>query len=109
MSKPFSAELDKRALTAIRSASFSSAWLTTISPFAVLDVSISLWRSLKLLREISALYGGPQSAFSSLRLLRLVFRNLFIAGGLEAGDSLLQNILAVVWPEKSQQNCLRAQ
>ncbi|MGB1161276.1 MAG: TIGR01620 family protein [Alphaproteobacteria bacterium] len=86
-------ELDTRALKAIRRASFSSAWLTTISPFAILDVSISLWRSLKLLREISALYGGPQSAFSSLRLLRLIFRNLFIAGGLEAGDSLLQNIL----------------
>ncbi|MGA0235516.1 MAG: TIGR01620 family protein [Alphaproteobacteria bacterium] len=86
-------ELDKRALKSIRQASFSSAWLTTISPFAILDVSISLWRSLKLLREISALYGGPQSAFSSLRLLRLIFRNLFIAGGLEAGDSLLQNIL----------------
>lgn len=86
-------ELDGRALKAIRQASFSSAWLTTISPFAILDVSISLWRSLKLLREISALYGGPQSAFSSLRLLRLIFRNLFIAGGLEAGDSLLQNIL----------------
>lgn len=87
------AEVDKRALLAVRQASFSSAWLTTISPFALLDVTISLWRSLKLLREISALYGGPQSAFSSLRLLRLVFRNLFIAGGLEAGDSLVQNIL----------------
>ena len=86
-------DLDRRALKVIRSTSFSSAWLTTISPFAILDVSISLWRSLKLLREISTLYGGPQSAFSSLRLLRLVFRNLFITGGLEAGDSLLQNIL----------------
>lgn len=85
--------LDQRAVRAIRAASVSSAWLTAISPFAVLDVSLSLWRSLKLLREISALYGGPQSAFSSLRLLRLVFRNLFIAGSLGAGDSLLQNIL----------------
>ncbi|MAV47550.1 MAG: DUF697 domain-containing protein [Alphaproteobacteria bacterium TMED89] len=87
------ADLDQRVLTSIRAASLSSAWLTTISPFAALDVTISLWRSLKLLREVSALYGGPQSAFSSLRLLRLVFRNLFIAGGLEAGDSLVQNIL----------------
>lgn len=78
------APLDRAAYQRVLRASRDTAVATALSPAAVLDLVIVLWRNLKLVREIAALYGARPGYVGSLRLLRRMLANIAVAGVAES-------------------------
>jgi putative membrane protein len=72
--------LDQRAYRFVLTASRDTALATALSPSAALDVAIVLWRNLKLVREVAALYGARPGPLGSWRLMRRMLANLAVAG-----------------------------
>jgi putative membrane protein len=67
--------------------------LTTLTPAAGLDILFVLALNLRMVREISALYGGRPSTLSTLRLARMILTHLAVAGGLALSDTLIQQVI----------------
>jgi len=78
------APLDRAAYQRVLRASRDTAVATALSPAAVLDLAVVLWRNLKLVREVAALYGARPGYVGSLRLLRRMLANIAVAGVAES-------------------------
>lgn len=78
------APLDRAAYQRVLRASRDTAVATALSPAALLDFAVVLWRNLKLVREIAALYGARPGYVGSLRLLRRMLANIAVAGVTES-------------------------
>lgn len=85
--------LDRAAYRLVLSASRDVAVGTTLSPAALLDVALVLWRNMKLVREIAALYAARPGLIGSARLVRRMAENVGVAGMVEGGDGLLVDAL----------------
>jgi putative membrane protein len=81
--------LDRRAYALVTKAARDTAIGTAVSPAAVLDAAIVVWRNLRLVREIAALYGARPGWLGSVRLLRRMLENLTVAGAAETADGLV--------------------
>ena len=95
------APIDQSAYNSVLRASRDTAIATALSPSAALDVVIVLWRNLKLVREVSSLYGARPGRFGSWRLMRRMLGNLAVAGVAEglshvAVDALGGSIAAAI-------------
>ena len=75
--------IDKLAEAKIKSASIEAALSTAISPLALLDVLILVWRSFLLTKEIAQLYGFKPGWIATLALLKQGSFNIFFAGAVE--------------------------
>jgi putative membrane protein len=84
--------IDKKAVSLINAQARNTALLTTISPYAILDVLITAWRNLRLIRQLSELYGAKPSFFGSMKLMEQVVAHIAVTGGMEAGDSLISEL-----------------
>lgn len=78
------ADLDRRAYQTVVAAARDTALVTALSPAAVVDVAVVLWRNLKLVRAVAGLYGARPGYVGSLRLLRRMLANLAVAGVTES-------------------------
>ena len=87
------APLDARATQAITQSARRTALFTAISPFVALDMLITLWRSLVMLRAVAAIYGARASGIAALRLLRRVIGQVALAAGLEATNDVTAELL----------------
>jgi putative membrane protein len=87
------APLDRAAYRIVLTASRDVAVGTALSPAALLDVALVLWRNMKLVREIAALYAARPGLFGSARLVRRMAENVGVAGMVEGGDGLLVDAL----------------
>lgn len=76
--------LDRQAYQRVLVAARTTAIATALSPAAVVDLAVVLWRNLKLVREIAALYGARPGYLGSVRLLRRMLANLAVAGVTES-------------------------
>lgn len=85
--------LDRQASAAIGRTAQMTAVFTAISPFASVDIMLTAWRNLALIREIASLYGGRPGLFGSVRLLRRVLLHLALTGGMEASDGLASEMM----------------
>jgi putative membrane protein len=85
--------LDSAAYRLVLAASRDVAVGTALSPAALLDVALVLWRNMKLVREIAALYAARPGLFGSARLVRRMAENVGVAGVVEGGDGLLVDAL----------------
>lgn len=74
------APLDAAAYRLTAAAARDTALSTALVPVALLDMLIVLWRNLKLVRGVAALYGVRPGYLSSLRLMRKLLGNLAVAG-----------------------------
>jgi putative membrane protein len=72
--------LDRLAYHRVLRAARDTAVATALSPSALLDLAVVLWRNLNLVREIAALYGARPGYFGSLRLTRRMLANIAVAG-----------------------------
>ncbi len=86
-------KLDSQAVDIIEENARNTAVITTISPFAVFDALFTLWRNLRMIRQVATVYGVAPGFWGSLRLLRQVFANVLLTGGLEAADGALNQLL----------------
>lgn len=85
--------IDRRAYQLVVRAARDTAIATALSPAAVLDVAVVLWRNLKLVRDIASLYGARPGYAGSLRLLRRMLGNLAVAGVTESAHHVAVDAL----------------
>jgi len=81
--------LDARAQAAAVSAVRRAGMVTAISPFAALDMLVSLFIGLGLLRRIARIYGGRPGWLGGWRLLRLSLAQVLASGALDLADDSL--------------------
>ena len=75
--------LDVEVQRRIKIASTQAALSTAISPLAVLDAAIVIWRSVRLTQEIAQLYGFKPGWIATVILLRRGAFSVFFAGATE--------------------------
>jgi putative membrane protein len=81
--------IDARAYELVLRAARDTGFATAVSPAALLDAAIVLWRNLRLVREVSTLYGVRPGWLGSWRLLRSITSHLAVAGVADAGGDLV--------------------
>ena len=87
------APLDDRATAAVATAAKRVSVVTTIAPRAIIDVAFVMIQAVRLIRNVSEIYGGRPGLLGFLKLARSVGAHLAITGGMAAGDSLLQQVV----------------
>ncbi|PYE99984.1 putative membrane protein [Rhodopseudomonas faecalis] len=85
--------LDQQARVLVSTAAQRVSLVTAISPKALIDVLFVLIATLRMLRQLSRLYGGRPGAIGMIRLLRQTIAHLAITGGVAIGDSVVQQML----------------
>lgn len=81
--RAFLQPLDKEALRRISSFSLQTGAAVAVSPWASLDMLLSLWRSIKMIDDVAQVYGLRPSLANRYRLLRLVIHQLAFVGASE--------------------------
>lgn len=71
---------DQQARAVILRWSSEAAVLVAISPLAVVDMLLILWRSVKMVDEVARCYGIRLGYWSRIRLFRLIARHMLYAG-----------------------------
>lgn len=87
------AELDKQAQQLVYRAATDTSLAVAISPFALADMLLVLWRSSRLLRELAQLYGGAIGQLRSLVLLKRLMAALLWAGGSELALDMASDVI----------------
>ncbi|MDF2095516.1 TIGR01620 family protein [Aquibaculum arenosum] len=87
------APLDQRAQKIAVSAVRRAAMITAISPFALLDMLVSLMIGLGLLRRIARIYGGRPGWLGAWRLLRLSLAQVLASGALDLADDSIGDLI----------------
>jgi putative membrane protein len=85
--------LDQQARVLVSTAAQRVSLVTAISPKALIDVLFVLIAALRMLRQLSRLYGGRPGAIGMLRLLRQTVSHLAVTGGVAIGDSVVQQMV----------------
>lgn len=91
--------VDKKAQQLIWRASTDTSLAVAISPFALADMLLVIWRSSRMLRALAELYGAPVGQLRSLAMLKRALAALFWAGSSElaldmSGDLLSSELTA---------------
>ncbi|USE39849.1 TIGR01620 family protein [Endozoicomonas sp. SCSIO W0465] len=79
----FFQKLDHQALTRISQHSQQVALMVALSPFAAVDMLLSVWRSIRMLDEICQVYGVRPSLPARSHLLTMVLEQMALAGAAE--------------------------
>lgn len=80
LSKHALQEQDEAARKCVSRYSIQSGLLVAVSPYASFDMLLVGWRNLKMLREITNIYGISPGAMTQLSLLKKVLHNIAFAG-----------------------------
>ncbi len=76
-------QVDKRAINEIAKFSTESVVLVALSPVALIDMLIMLWRNLRMIDKVAGLYGLKLGYWSRIKLIKQVFVNMVYAGASE--------------------------
>jgi len=87
------AELDKQAQQLIYRAATDTSLAVAISPFALADMLLVLWRSSRMVREVAQLYGAGIGQLRSLVLLKRFLTALLWAGGSELALDMASDVI----------------
>ncbi|GGB37232.1 UPF0283 membrane protein [Roseibium aquae] len=87
------ASLDRQARKIVLTSAKRVSLVTAVSPRALIDLLVVLLENLRIIRQLSLLYGGRPGALGFLRLTKHVVAHLAITGGMAAGDSLTHDVL----------------
>jgi len=79
---------DSRVQQQIRQAAMQTGVAVAMSPFALADMVLVLWRGSLMLREIASLYGCSVGKIRSLALLKQFIQTLFFTGASELAVDL---------------------
>jgi len=106
-SKQVLKELDEQAHRLILKQSKETALLVALSPRAFLSTILTLWSTIKMIRDLATLYGGRPRLISSISLIGKVFQSLIYAGVSEhiaqsVSDLLGGSLLSVVSAQLAQ-------
>ncbi|MEM1161791.1 MAG: TIGR01620 family protein [Pseudomonadota bacterium] len=87
------APLDERATEAVTLAARDVAAATALIPLALVDVIAALTINLRMVRQISSIYGGRAGWLGGWRLMRAVTAHLVATGAIAVADDLLGPML----------------
>ncbi len=73
-------KVDEKAMAEIAKFSTEAVVLVALSPVAVIDMLIILWRNLRMINKVALLYGIKLGYWSRIKLIRQVFVNMVYAG-----------------------------
>jgi putative membrane protein len=76
-------KVDEKAMTEIAKFSTEAVVLVALSPVALIDMLIILWRNLRMINKVALLYGIKLGYWSRIKLIRQVFVNMVYAGASE--------------------------
>lgn len=86
--------LDKQAQQLIYHAATDTSLAVAVSPFALADMLLVIWRSSRLVRELAQLYGGAIGQLRSMVLLKQLLGALLWAGGSELALDMASDVLS---------------
>jgi putative membrane protein len=78
-SKKVMHDIDQQAYQIVTKASKETALFVMISQIALLDAILTLWRNVRMIKEIATLYAGKPGFFGSISLIVTVIQNLIYA------------------------------
>lgn len=87
-------DCDKQAQQIIWRAGTDSSLAVAVSPFALADMLLVVWRSSRMLRQLALLYGAPVGQLRSLALLKRALAALLWAGSSELALDLAADLLS---------------
>jgi len=76
-------KVDEKAMTEIARFSTEAIVLVALSPIAIIDMLIILWRNLRMINKVAGLYGLKLGYWSRIKLIKQVFVNMAYAGASE--------------------------
>lgn len=85
--------LDRQAYQAVSRAARDAGLGVTMSPFGILDAGIVLWRGLRMVREVAAIYGFRPGFFARGALIRRVVYTAATQGAADfVADAVLSHV-----------------
>lgn len=79
-SKLVLSKVDQKAMEEVSRFSTEAVVLVALSPVAVIDMLIILWRNLRMINKVAGLYGLKLGYWSRIKLIKQVFINMAYAG-----------------------------
>lgn len=76
-------KVDEKAMADIARFSTEAVVLVALSPVAIIDMLIILWRNLRMINKVAGLYGLKLGYWSRIKLIKQVFVNMVYAGASE--------------------------
>ncbi|WP_448248185.1 YcjF family protein [Thalassotalea agariperforans] len=76
-------KVDQKAIADIAKYSSEAMVLVAISPLALMDMMIMVWRNIRMIDKISGLYGLKLGYWSRIKLIKQVFSNMIFVGASE--------------------------
>lgn len=86
-------EVDEKALAEVAKYSSESVVLVALSPIALLDMLIMVWRNLTMVDKVAGLYGLKLGYWSRIKLVKQVFMNMVYAGASEVVTDVSADML----------------
>lgn len=86
---------DKQAKALVGKYSSEAALMVAVSPLATVDMLLVAWRNLKLIEQLSKVYGVELGYWSRIRLLKLVLTNMALAGASEVVADVGMDLLSM--------------
>ena len=72
-------DIDKQAYQIVNQRSKETALMVMISQIAILDAILTLWRNVRLIRDVSILYGSKPGFLGTIALISSLIQNLIYA------------------------------
>jgi putative membrane protein len=85
--------LDRLAADEIARAARQVSLVTAVSPRALIDILFVVFAGARLIRAVTAIYGGRPGTLGLFRIARASLSHLLVTGGLAAGDAVLQQLV----------------
>ena len=75
--------IDKLAIKQVSKNASAASVMIAVSPFALLDMLIVLWRNIRMMDQVSEIYGLHLGYWARVKLIRSIFHNMLYAGAAE--------------------------
>jgi len=77
------APIDKLAMEQVIKNASAASVMIAVSPFALLDMLIVMWRNIRMMNQVSEIYGLHLGYWSRVKLMRKIFHTMLYAGAAE--------------------------
>ncbi|MBL4630825.1 MAG: TIGR01620 family protein [Paraglaciecola sp.] len=77
------APIDQLAIKQVSNNASAASVMIAVSPFALLDMLVVLWRNIRMMNQVSEIYGLHLGYWAKVKLIRTIFHTMLYAGAAE--------------------------